>query len=466
MKILISLLFALMSLSAFALGLGNEFQRESLAQQARFKKLYFQGFKLDGSPRIMSTLYFDQKLDHTDLKSPTFKQRYFIDSSHATDENSPVFYIICGEWNCAGTGSYGYAENLAKKLHAHIVALEHRFYGESMPTSTLTPENLKNLNIESAIEDLATVQRYLVETNNLKGKWITFGGSYAGTLSAFYRLRHPELVTGALASSGPVFMKKDFFEYDAHIAKVIGKSDCGDKVREAVKLIEEKMQTEDGVNEVKVMFQSSEIRDSRDFLYVVADALAAAVQYGRDQLFCSKLRSNSDPISGYADGALTVLASMGQTPLEGSMQIAEKIENGPNDNMRQWMWQSCREFGWFQVANTNGVSSRSSQIDLAYHEEVCQRLYQQPMSEIGSLNTDGFLLLMNPQTSGIIFSNGGNDPWQTLSITGSTLPGNPALPLFMMDGASHTSDLKGSPILPSVIAAQASMSSIISDWIK
>jgi hypothetical protein len=466
MKVLLSLLVATFSLSAFALNMGNEFHRESLAQQARFDKLFFQGFKMDGDPRVMSSLFFEQKLDHSDPSSTTFKQRYFIDSSYAQDENSPVFYIICGEWNCAGTGSYGYAENLAKKVKAHIVALEHRFYGQSMPTSTLTSENLKHLNLESALEDLASVQRYLMDTKNLKGKWISFGGSYAGTLSAFYRLHHPELVTGALASSGPVFMKKDFFEYDAHIAKVISRSDCGDKVREAVKLIEEKMQTEDGINEVKVMFRSSEISDSKDFLYIVADSLAAAVQYGRDQLFCSKLRSNPDLISGYADGALSVLSAMGQTPMDGSMQIAEKIETGPSDNMRQWMWQSCREFGWFQVANTNGLTSRSSQIDIPYHQEVCSRLFQQPMSEIGSLNTDGFLLLMNPKTSGIIFSNGGNDPWQTLSVTGSTLPGNPALSLFMMDGASHCSDLKANPILPSVMAAQSGMSSIITEWIK
>src|SRR5207253_11463 len=109
-------------------------------------------------------------------------------------------------------------------------------------------------------------------------------------------LKHPELVSGSLASSAPVFMKPEFFEYDAHVAKVINRTTCGDTVRKAITLIEEKLETPEGSKEVKDLFKASDIKLNSDFIYVVADMLAAAVQYGRDQVFCNALTSTSDLI--------------------------------------------------------------------------------------------------------------------------------------------------------------------------
>ena len=48
--------------------------------------------------------------------------------------------------------------------------------------------------------------------NNLT-TWITFGGSYPGSLSGWMRLRFPHLVAGSVSSSGPLFAKLDYYEY-------------------------------------------------------------------------------------------------------------------------------------------------------------------------------------------------------------------------------------------------------------
>ena len=455
------------SFSALAVNHGLYYHKRSLLMQSDRPEGAALKLRADGSFRTQEISFFNQKLNHADPASKTFKQRFFIDSQYASGSEAPVFYIICGEWNCGGTGSYSYVEYLAKKLRGHLVALEHRYYGESLPTNRLTPYALRFLDLDSAINDLATFQRYMMNERGMKGKWVAFGGSYAGTLAAFYREKHPELVEGALASSAPVFMKNEFSEYDAHVAKVINQTTCGDLVRRAVKEIEERMSTPEGAAQVKKTFKSSDLKNDGDFLYVVADMLAAAVQYGRDKMFCQTLASNSDLVEGYAAAGLSVLTAMGSKPFDISLAVAERIDVTPDDNMRQWMWQSCREFGWFQVANGNGTeTSRSSKIDLPYHNEVCKRLYNKPMGRDGALNNKWYYPLFSADASRIIFTNGSNDPWLTLSVIEGSRETNPAFDLFMLEGSAHCNDLQLATKLPSVSRAHAAMEQIISNWVK
>lgn len=65
---------------------------------------------------------------------------------------------------------------------------------------------------EQALADLAS---FIVSMNKahklpLETKWIVFGGSYAGNLAAWMRLKYPHLVYGAVASSAPVLAQFNF----------------------------------------------------------------------------------------------------------------------------------------------------------------------------------------------------------------------------------------------------------------
>ena len=58
-------------------------------------------------------------------------------------------------------------------------------------------QNLQFLNSEQALEDLAAFVAAMNIKFKLTGcKWISFGGSYSGSLSAWFRLKFPHLVAG------------------------------------------------------------------------------------------------------------------------------------------------------------------------------------------------------------------------------------------------------------------------------
>lgn len=54
---------------------------------------------------------------------------------------------------------------------------------------------------------------------DIENPWFVFGISYAGALSAWFRLKFPHLTCGSLASSGVVNAILDFYQYDQQVNK-------------------------------------------------------------------------------------------------------------------------------------------------------------------------------------------------------------------------------------------------------
>lgn len=71
---------------------------------------------------------------------------------------------------------------------------------------------MRYLSTSQALADLATVIISMNKKHELpeNTKWIVFGGSYAGNLAAWMRLKYPHLVHGAVASSAPVLAQFNF----------------------------------------------------------------------------------------------------------------------------------------------------------------------------------------------------------------------------------------------------------------
>eukprot|EP00727_Mastigamoeba_balamuthi_P010961 m51a1_g6488 putative serine carboxypeptidase family protein (185) ;mRNA; f:150780-151655 len=109
--------------------------------------------------------WFEQRLDQFDPANPrTIKLRYLVNETFWGGPGYPVFVWLGGEsamslWDLGG---FYVINEYAQRYRGLMVAVEHRFYGESVPEGGLTIENLRYLNSLQAIADYASFIDFVV----------------------------------------------------------------------------------------------------------------------------------------------------------------------------------------------------------------------------------------------------------------------------------------------------------------
>ena len=118
-----------------------------------------------------------------------------------------------------------------------IILLFYRYYGKSHPTASLETDNLRYLSSEQALGDIAVFHDYIAKKYQLteNNKWISFGGSYSGALSAWLRIKYPHLIAGAIASSAPVQPELNFVEYLEVVQASLATSEQGEECPNAIR---------------------------------------------------------------------------------------------------------------------------------------------------------------------------------------------------------------------------------------
>ena len=259
-------------------------------------------------------------------------------------------------------------------------------------------------------------------------------------------MKFPFLAIGALASSAPVRADANYDEYDEHVSLVVGEK-CGARMKEAVSIIEASYDNPKEWAKYLKMFGSQDVKHKVDFLYVIADVGAIAAQYGYVKRFCDDLMSAKSAVDGYAKFTAYITKAWGMKPSELAVEWAKNIDPKAyvgSFGMRQWYYQSCTEYGYWQNAHPTR-SVRSQRINSDYHNEICDRLFgiKKPV-DITRINNNFYYPLLNPAyASNIYFTNGNTDPWSKLSIDKDIVSKyNPNLMSFLIDGAAHCDDLR------------------------
>lgn len=412
-----------------------------------------------------------------------WNQRFYVDQTVWGGNDFPIFLYIGGEGPQGPVSDGLYMKTLANKHRALVVALEHRFYGESRPTSDQSVASLQVLSSEQALADLAKFVESLKngdmvqEANpslSLKysahnSKVIVFGGSYPGSLSAFFHLKYPHLSVGSIASSAPVFAEYNFEQYAQVVGYALGYPLIGGsqecvttltKANEALYNLASSTVPRASSPEIPEFLKPCESLegelDFAQYLSTIFGNFQGAVQYnvpGRSKntvaKMCDTLLDEGDqkqwkePIDRLANTmALFVpnasapfkercIASSFQKDLIGLVKntsFSDKNCDLQCTSTRQWIWQSCNEFGFFQT--TTGVnqpfSAFAKEITVQnVGKELCEQAFPGAWGT-GEYNgpritwTNTHYGNRDIASVNTTLPNGSGDPWHALGIVNST----------------------------------------------
>ncbi|EAY18582.1 Clan SC, family S28, unassigned serine peptidase [Trichomonas vaginalis G3] len=393
------------------------------------------------------TYYFDQFLDHFNTSdNRTFKQRYYYNDTFCQNTTTKKLIVFIGG-EAAITerrvqkGAY---MKLAKETDSCVVALEHRYFGESQPFEELITPNLKYLTSDQALADLAYfIESFIKIKYQSRPTILVVGGSYPGTLSSYFRMKYPHIADFSWASSPPLYVKNDFWEYDAHCAEVLGK--ISPKCLTNTKLIYDDFNDHPDHITNYIPFKPSVSHVSQ--LSILSDFIAGIVQY--DNIYklvtpyCENQNGDSPNYDSFHDYFYKYLEVEGvedPSDLDDFALTNHSIHTDYADSL-SWTWMTCNEFGWFQTASGQ---LRPAKVDLNYSDLVCRTYFGVGISPDIDNNRSAKMDIynaQNPATTMIYFSNGKTDPWSVLSVSENVQ--NPPVGRYsvQINNASHCSDL-------------------------
>ncbi|KAM9962892.1 hypothetical protein ACTFIW_006113 [Dictyostelium discoideum] len=368
---------------------------------------------------------FQQTINHLSYDTiGTFEQRFSVNKKFVPINGKPkaVFFLVSGEGPLSSEiVNHNPFVQIANETQALIVALELRYYGESMPFLNMNNSNMAYLTTDQILEDLATFQVFFTNKYQLNDiKWIIMGCSYAGTISAWYRLKYPHLVTAAIASSSPFRAELRFTEYDVKVRQNLG-APCSKAFKNLFSYIEHLMIKNNSY--VKSKFTCERQLDDRMFLYLLSEALTYSVQYdARFKIisgFCPKFVKLTNSSEALLDMFSSYVKNMFlfQNVSCDAYNLYEFASNEIDySGTRSWTWQLCREYGWFMVPSGPDSFKPQSLGECWWQNDVCKTLYGRAMRPtVDRINmvygSTNFKYISN-----VLFTNCGNDPWSTLSI--------------------------------------------------
>ncbi|XP_053565946.1 LOW QUALITY PROTEIN: putative serine protease K12H4.7 [Bombina bombina] len=414
--------------------------------------------------------WFVQRLDHfSGADTRVWKQRYFMNDSF-TQTDGPVFLMIGGEgeankaWMTSGTWL-----TYAEKFGAFCLMLEHRFYGKSHPTENMNLDNLRYLSSRQALADIGHFQTVMTQVLGLYNrKWVVFGGSYPGSLAAWYRMKYPHLAHAAVASSAPVNAVINFTEYLEVVQSSLGKnkSTCPTSIKEASESLLQLLKYQENYEKITDDFKLCELlqinsaMDLAFFLDAVAEYIMDVVQYNNDnrefegvkgtnmtiQVVCDIMADLSigAPYDRYVAVIQSLLKAHQEKCIDANYKkYIEKMSNTSwegSTGERQWVYQTCTEFGFFQ--SSDSISQPFSGFPLRFYVQQCSDIYGPALTFSAIADsiqeTNEYYGGFNIQGSRIIFPNGLIDPWHALGINANL---SSELLAIQMPDAAHCADM-------------------------
>ncbi|XP_063824200.1 putative serine protease K12H4.7 [Ostrinia nubilalis] len=408
------------------------------------------------------TSWITMPVDHFDPQNTdTFDMRYMYNEEFFGGPGYPVFILIGGEWNIApGWLRGGNMFEMARENRGYQIYTEHRYYGETLPYPNFTVENLRFLNVDQALADLAYFIRDLkTQPRFAESKIVMYGGSYAANMALWFKQRYPHLAVGVVASSGPIKAEIDFTGYleVVHEAFLLeGGEQCMSIISQGISDTVQALGTEEGRRLVEFNYRMcSPLVDYNDvyelgyFSGFISWTFSGAVQQARPGTL-------SEICQNFVNNAY------GSTPMEqiggfiahrqnlgGScwgIQYAALINTySQNTNSRAWYYQTCTEYGYFQTAPRSGtVFDPLRWLTVDFYVDICRRAFSAQFDEefvfAAADRVNEVYGALNPDVNNTINIHGYIDPWRALGVYDRDI--SETSPTYTVPRASHCFDMQ------------------------
>ncbi|KAF0708871.1 hypothetical protein As57867_006166, partial [Aphanomyces stellatus] len=450
--------------------------------------------------------WFDQRLDHFTTLNTTYKQRYFVyDKFWARQANGhkkdgPIFFYCGNEGDVTlYVNNTGLMWENAEAFGALVIFAEHRYFGESMPFGDKYMDHLQYLTHEQALADYAFLLRSFQQDHNVQVPVIAFGGSYGGMLAAWFRIKYPTTIHGAIAASAPIFafpkgyptrfQGPKYWQVVTHDASPEAGSspNCIPNVRKAWSVLFAKANSTQGLTELSSLFQTCTPLTSRADVESLALSLMMAwdtmamgnFPYPSAYLTQGKANMPAFPVRAACDHMAPTFASESNgTALLVALKDATDIYANATqdvtctaiaqdyDGIWDYMW--CSEMlSQESYFDSNGVTDmfwpRTVPMETIARDCKAKWGVTPNPDHIRTMYGSADALLAT--TSNIVFSNGGFDPWSAAGVLANT---NPLITLVdIPEGAHHLDLMFSDPRDPvSVTAARRTEVEKIQEWLK
>ena len=252
---------------------------------------------------------------------------------------------------------------IADSLYAHIcrfhaamlVAVEHRFYGTSIPQNWNSTKGLGLLTMQQAVTDLAVFrdkfQKQVISRHGYnENAWIVIGCGYAGALATWARSKYPRQFSGAWASSPPLQPVVDFPSHDIHDRSMLGEQ-CAKKIEMLSEALGDEARNEDQnhLQRLKSIFRTHQDLDHTDFRLMIHDSISLAIQHGFKGQMCQVLNraiNHDDVVRRFANLTEYLWGSSFTSHCHFNTACLSSTQEGLS-SARSWHWQQCTQIGLF-----------------------------------------------------------------------------------------------------------------------
>ncbi|PQE10786.1 hypothetical protein CJF30_00008948 [Rutstroemia sp. NJR-2017a BBW] len=447
--------------------------------------------------------HFHNESRYEPHSNATFALRYWFDATYYKD-GGPVIVLQSGETDATGRLTFlqkGILHQLAEATNGIGVVLEHRYYGESMPTPDLSTENLRFLTTEQALMDEVYFAKNIVfpglESKNLtapNAAYIGYGGSYAGAFNAFLRKLYPDVFWGTISSSGVVEAIWDYWTYYEPI-RVYAEQTCVHVTQKITNSMDNILIGSNNtalISELKSLWLLPNVTYNDDFMQVVMygieewqgrnwDPALGDPSFG---LYCGNL-SSSTLLYPYLNSSTATVQKMLKAGGYGSEVSSLTIpylnwigwlndytiascsgiqdqcysthnqtfyeQDDANQSWRAWPYQYCTEWGFLQTGS--GVPKTqlplvSRLIDLDYLSLICVGAFNiTTPPDVQRINKYGGFNLTYPR---LAYVDGEQDPWRPatphaspFNTTAHNRTSTTEQPFILIEGAVHHWDENG-----------------------